>query len=124
MTKSITIHDVHKRLRGLKNFNSTDTNYLIKENVDICIQNGVPKDIMKSIEYCCKKSNPLMFESVLSLFDRLYECGGTIGQINKIGNYICEEAIPKVRNAKETNTNLRHKLGRMKSKLTTKITNN
>lgn len=124
MTQNLNIHDIHKRLRGIKANNSPYNNSFIQENVNISIKNGIPKDIMKSIEYCCKKSNPFMFESVLTLFDALYECDGTVGQINKMSAYICEEAVPKVRNAKETNSNLRRKLGRMKSKIATKIDNN
>ena len=123
MNQNLNIHDIHKRLRGLKHSNlPIGNNYMIQENVKISIANNIPKDIMKSIEYCCKKSNPFMFESVLNLFDALYECeNGTISQLNKMGAYICEEGAPKVRDSKETNTNLRRKLGRIKSKLTTKV---
>lgn len=123
MNQNLNIHDIHKRLRGLKQSNlPIGSNYMIQENVKISIANNIPKDIMKSIEYCCKKSNPFMFESVLNLFDTLYECENTtIGQLNKMGAYICEEGAPRVRDSKETNTNLRRKLGRIKSKLTTKM---
>lgn len=122
MSKMLTIHDIHKRLKGLST-NRYDNSSLYQENAAISIKNGIPKDIMKSIENICRNSNPIQFESVLNLFDALYE-HGTTGQMIKMANYICEEAAPKVRDAKATNTNLRHKLGRIKSKLTTKIANN
>ena len=122
MSKMLTIHDIHKRLRGLS-ANKYNYSSICEENAAISIKNGIPKDIMKSIENTCRNSNPIQFESVLNLFDALYE-HGTTGQMIKMANYICEEAAPKVRDAKSTNTNLRHKLGRIKSKLTTKIANN
>lgn len=122
MREVLKIHDIHKRLKGII-VNTEADNFLCEENSRLSIDNGIPKDIMKSIELVCKKSYPIQFESVLSLFDALYE-HGTTGQLNKMANYICEEAAPKVRNAKDTNTNLRRKLGRLKSKVTTKIDNN
>lgn len=123
----LQIQDIHKRLRELSRLSNrvgTVESTIVRENVNIALSSGSPKMIMKSIENACK-SNPIQFESVLKLFDALYECeSSTSGQLTKMCSYICEEAVPKVRDAKDTNTNLRRKLGRMKSKVSTKIDNN
>lgn len=124
MNNVITIHDIHKRLRGI-NQRNTDQ-YMLEhcaKHVDIALENAIPKDLMKSIETIVRHSNPVMFESALQLFDALYE-HGTTSQMVKMCNYICEEAVPRVRDAKETNTNLKRKIGRTKSKIATKISNN
>ena len=121
---TMTISDIHKRLRGLKEHAIQENSTIVcMENAAHSIKNGSPKDIMRSIEMISHRSNPILFESVLDLFDKLYECG-TTGQLVKMCTYICEEAAPKVRNAKDTNTNLKRKLGRLKSKVTTRIDNN
>ena len=121
---SVTIREIRKRIRNntyCRRHESYNTLYL--ENAALSIENKVPKDIMRSIEIVSRESYPIQFESVLSLFDALYECG-TVGQMRKMCNYICEEAVPKVRDGKETLTNIHRKLGRIKSKVTTKANNN
>lgn len=121
MNDSLKIQDVHKRLKGLSR--NSHPNSMMTESINLALTSNSPKTIMKSIESSCR--NAVQFESVLQLFDALYECeSSTTGQLIKMCNYICEEAAPKVRDAKDTNTNLRRKLGRLKSKVTTKIDNN
>lgn len=120
MNDSLKIQDIHKRLKGLSRINSHRN--MMTESI-LPVSSNSPKAIMKSIESACR--NTVQFESVLQLFDALYECeSSTTGQLNKMCNYICEEAAPKIRDAKDTNINLRRKLGRLRSKVTTKIDNN
>lgn len=123
MKNRLQIRDIHKRIKSIQSSLVEANNIVCMQNASASLKSGYPKDIMRSIELISRKSNPIQFESVLELFDALYE-SGTTGQIVKMGNYICEEAVPKVRDAKETNTNLKRKLGRLKSKVTTKIDNN
>lgn len=120
MNECVNIHNIRKRLRGLAYTESTFANQEnLRKNVQIALESNNPKDIMKSIEYGCRII-PIQFESVLTLFDALYEYG-TTGQLVKMKNYICEEAAPKVRDAKETNTNLKRKLARVKTSINTNI---
>lgn len=123
MKNRLQIRDIHKRIKSTQSSLVEANNIVCMQNASASLKSGYPKDIMRSIELISRKSNPIQFESVLELFDALYE-SGTTGQIVKMGNYICEEVVPKVRDAKETNTNLKRKLGRLKSKVTTKIDNN
>ena len=123
MKNRLQIRDIHKRIKSTQSSLVEANNIVCMQNASASLKSGYPKDIMRSIELISRKSNPIQFESVLELFDALYE-SGTTGQIVKMGNYICEEAVPKVRDAKETNTNLKRKLGRLKSKVTTRIDNN
>ena len=123
MKNRLQIRDIHKRIKSTQSSLVEANNIVCMQNASASLKSGYPKDIMRSIELISRKSNPIQFESVLELFDALYE-SGTTGQIIKMGNYICEEVVPKVRDAKETNTNLKRKLGRLKSKVTTKIDNN
>lgn len=123
MKNRLQIRDIYKRIKSTQSSLVEANNIVCMQNASASLKSGYPKDIMRSIELISRKSNPIQFESVLELFDALYE-SGTTGQIVKMGNYICEEAVPKVRDAKETNTNLKRKLGRLKSKVTTKIDNN
>lgn len=126
MNNMINIHDIHKRLKAINRATSPRQDFVNEayaETTRIALENSIPRDLMKTIETVTRNTNPLVLESVLDLFDALYE-HGTTGQLVKMANYICEEAVPKVRDAKETNTNLKRKLGRLKSKLTTKVSGN
>lgn len=123
MKNRLQIRDIHKRIKSTQSSLIEANNILCMQNASVTLKSKYPKDIMRSIELISRKSNPIQFESVLELFDALYETG-TTGQLIKMGNYICEEVAPRVRDAKETNTNLKRKLGRLKSKVTTKIDNN
>lgn len=121
MQERITIHTINTRLRHC--YGSFSEGVSSHYNIDE-MATTLPKDIMRSIEIICNNSKPIQFESVLNLFDKLYESNCTTGQLRKMGNYICEEATPKVRDAKTTNTNLRRKIGNLRSKVTTKVNNN
>ena len=119
----MTINDVHKRIKNTKYAGTTNSSMMI-ENASKAISTNNPKEIMRSIEFITNNTNPVLFETVMDLFDALYECdNSTAGQLNKMSNYICNEAVMKVRSAKKTNTNLKRKLGNIRSKVTTKINN-
>lgn len=122
--KCITIHNVRKRLKGRSFMTESTTNSAsLEKNIEVALESGNAKEIMRSIELAMR-ANPIQMESVLTLFDALYECeSSTTGQLLKMKTYICEEAIPRVRDAKEMNTYLRRRLGMARSKVTTKINN-
>lgn len=123
MSRTLNIHDIHKRIRGLKS--DTSANYINESTFETYVENAIssnnPSRIISTIEKVAREGGTL--GQCLSLFDKLYECG-TIGQMEKACNYICEESISKTRSAKDANTNLKRKLGRARSKLTTKVSNN
>lgn len=121
--KCITIHNVRKRLKGRSSMNESTNNVSLEKNIEVALESNNAKEIMRSIELAMR-ANPIQLESVLTLFDALYECeSSTTGQLLKMKTYICEEAIPKVRDAKEMNTYLRRRLGMARSKVTTRINN-
>lgn len=124
MNEYVSIHNIRKRLKGLALKESTQASIDISQkNMQLALESHNAKEIMKSIELALRV-NPIQLESVLNLFDALYECeSSTTGQLLKMKSFICEEAIPKVRDAKDMNTYLKRKLGMARSKVTTKIHN-
>ena len=123
----ITIYDVHKRLKSLDKScqsNLRCRNEVLESSAIFSIEKQNPKMIIRSIEDGNRTArNQIRFETTLALFDALYECG-TTGQLRKAATVVIEEAIPKVRNAKDTNTNLKRKLGRLKGKITNRVGKN
>lgn len=121
----ITIRDIHKRLKLLPesaNIGSNYLNYLNKAEAAIASEN--PEKIMRMIEAGINDtSNSILVETMLSLYDALYECGNE-HHIKTYANMIVEDYVPKVRDAKEAQTNLRRKLGRIKTAATTKANKN
>jgi len=121
----ITIRDIHKRLKSLPESTSMGKfyHYYLKKSED-AINSNDPSKIMKILEFAANDtSNSIYLSTVVELFDALVECG-TYGNVIQYGNLITEKYVSKVRDAKETQTNLKRKLGRMKSNYTTKIQNN
>ena len=123
--KKIGIVDVRTRLRnipeGEMNFNRATT---FREQADKAIRSGFPSHIIFCIESGIGDTSASMTEDTMyDLLDALAEVG-TESQIRKYGNLILREYVSKTRDAKETLKYMKQKLGRAKSKVTTKIQNN
>lgn len=123
--KKIGIVDVRTRLRnipeGEMNLNRATT---FREQADKAIRSGFPSHIIFCIESGIGDTSASMTEDTMyDLLDALAEVG-TESQIRKYGNLILREYVSKTRDAKETLKYMKQKLGRAKSKVTTKIQNN
>lgn len=123
--KKIGIVDVHTRLRNIP---EGDVNYnrsaVYREQADKAIASGFPSRIIFCIESGIGDTSGSMSEdTMMDLFDALGEVG-TESQIRKYGALIMNEYVSKTRDASETLKYMKQKLGRAKSKITTKIQNN
>lgn len=121
----ITIRDIHKRLKLLPESANIGSNYLPYLNkAESVINSENPEKIMRMIETGINDaSNSILLETMLSLYDALYLYGNE-HHIKTYANMIAEDYVPKVRDAKEAQTNLRRKLGRIKTAATTKVNSN
>ena len=123
--KKIGIVDVRTRLRNIP---EGDVNYnrsaVYREQADKAIASGFPSRIIFCIESGIGDTSGSMSEdTMMDLFDALGEVG-TESQIRKYGTLIMNEYVSKTRDASETLKYMKQKLGRAKSKITTKIQNN
>lgn len=123
--KKIGIVDVRTRLRNIP---EGDVNYsrsaTYREQADKAIASGFPSRIIFCIESGIGDTSGSMSEdTMMDLFDALGEVG-TESQIRKYGALIMNEYVSKTRDASETLKYMKQKLGRAKSKITTKIQNN
>lgn len=123
--KKIGIVDVRTRLRNIP---EGDVNYsrsaTYREQADKAIASGFPSRIIFCIESGIGDTTGSMSEdTMMDLFDALGEVG-TESQIRKYGALIMNEYVSKTRDASETLKYMKQKLGRAKSKITTKIQNN
>ena len=123
--KKIGIVDVRTRLRNIP---EGDVNYnrsaIYREQADKAIASGFPSRIIFCIESGIGDTSGSMSEdTMMDLFDALGEVG-TESQIRKYGALIMNEYVSKTRDASETLKYMKQKLGRAKSKITTKIQNN
>ena len=123
--KRISIVDVRNRLRnipeGSVNYARSET---FREQAEKAIDSRYPSRIIFCIESGLGDTSGSMPEDVMmNLFDTLSEVG-TESQVRKYGNMIMREYVSKTRSAKDTQKYLKQKLGRAKSKLTTKVQNN
>ena len=120
----LTIVDIRNRLRsrleGQGDFSEQARYEKLAENA---IESGFPSRIKTIIEYGIINNDRLSLDTMCRLFDALSECE-TDSVIRKYGNMILKEYVSRVRDAKETQTYLKRKLGRAKSKMTTKVQNN
>ena len=122
--KRLTIVDIRNRLRfRLEGAEDLSTRDRYERLAEIAINSGYPSQIVTVLEYGIIDNDRLSLDTMCCLFDALSECG-TESQIRKYGNIILKEYVSKVRDAKETQTYLKRKLGNAKSKLTTKVQNN
>lgn len=117
--RQIFITDVNKRFRSLSRINQTaqkPKRFNEESNMLSSIQNKRVYDVKRLIESYGKQQNQeISFMVVMELFDSVCK-KGTASEISKMGSYICEEIMPKVRDAKAMQTNLRYKLTRLRHK--------
>ena len=121
----IGIVDVRTRLRNIPD---GEINYTraqnFREQANRAIESGFPSRIVFCIESGIGDTSASMTEDTMyDLLDALAEVG-TESQIKKYGNMIMKEYVSKTRDAKETLKYMKQKLGRAKSKITTRVQNN
>ena len=124
--KSLSITDIRNRLRfrleGEENLKFRSRYERLAESA---ISSGSPSQIVTVIEYGIIDNDRLSLDTMCRLYDALFESDdSSLAQITKYGNTILKEYVSRVRDAKETQTYLKRKLGNTKSKLTTKVQNN
>ena len=120
--RQITIADIHTRLRGLQNINqSSNNNRVFIESAQSIINSNRVADIKRYIESSIKGNYNIPFCTYLRLFESVIR-NGTKNDISGIGTYIAENAIPKVRDSKSTNSLLKGRLTRLQHKLVSPIT--
>ena len=115
----ITITDINTRLCGLKQSCSTNTNS-INEAMQVALEANRLEDIKRYIREYSNYANQIPFYSFIKLFESLTE-KGSCSDINSMAIYIAENVIPKVRDAKSTNSMLKGRLTRMMHKISNPI---
>lgn len=116
----ISIADVRKRLNYLPKTSYLNENFEIyKTKANNAIRSKNPSTLLTCIE-SSRNQKAVDLNSVLNCFETLCEVG-SIGNINRATNYICEEVLPKSRDAFALNNLLKQRLGRLKHKNSTKI---
>ena len=120
---TITIKDIHKRLKLLpESLNMGKMYHYYLNKADSAIKSGNPSKIMKLIEVGINDiDSPIHLSTMVELYDALV-IYGTLGNVKQYGKMLCEDYTPKIRDAKETQTYFKRKLGRLKAK-TTKASN-
>lgn len=111
----ITITDVRRRARCLREQKSAFSNATFIESANMISKSGTANDIKRLIETMANSDASIPFRTYIRLYDTLIE-KGSIGDIRKIGTFIAEEATPKVRDASQTLLLIHRRLGRTKSK--------
>lgn len=113
--RMITISNVRKRIQGLRKQESTLSNAIFIESANVLSQSGRINDIKRLIENMASSNTVIPFRTYMRLYDALVE-KGNISDIKKMGSFIAEEAMPKVRDAAQTLQLIHRRLGRTKSK--------
>ena len=121
----ITIRDIHNRLKLLPESAAVGKRYhRFNERAEQVIAKGNPQEIMKLIESgVADDTNSVVLETMLDLYDALYETGNLFN-ITSYAELIAEKYVSKSRDAKETQTNLKRKIGRVKTAVNTKVNGN
>lgn len=112
----ITITDVRKRIRCIREQETTLSNAIFIESANVLSQSGRSNDIKRLIESMTSSNVSIPFRTYMKLYDALVE-KGNISEIKKIGTFIAEETMPKVRDASQTLQLIHRRLGRTKSKV-------
>lgn len=99
---NVNVNTVYQRVK---------TNYSYN-NAKVVIENWSSLD----------KNSNVAFTKVMEVFDLVCE-NGTISEINTMTNYIIENVVPKVRDGAQTAELIKRKIGRFKTKVSTKINN-
>ena len=118
--RQITIADIHVRLRGLQNVNPLNNSRILIESAQNLISGKRVKDIKRFIESTIRTDNEIPFYIYTELFETVIK-HGTATEICNIGNYIAENAVPRVRDSKATNSLLKGRLTRLQHKLSSPV---
>lgn len=120
-----SISDIRKRSRYLAETVAQDSVFKSTLNRAVSLienENSSASSIVKCIENGIR-SNSIYEETLFDLFEEVAD-RGTESQIRYVGNLICNEWVAKTRDAAETQTYLRRKMGRITGKLQGQVTNN
>ena len=109
--RPIEFSEIRLRLKSLNN-NLLESNTTLEERIYNDIDSFNTQDIVRFIE----NADNISFQTYLRLFDALCE-SGTTSEISKMGMYITEKALPKVRDAKSTLALLKGRLTRTRNKM-------
>ena len=122
----IYLKDIHRRLKVLSESSEVGSKLnLYLEMSESAIQSGNVNNIIRAIKTCVDDTtNSFLLETMFDLFDNLYLNSDDPVQIERYGRMITEKAVSKTRDAKDTQTNLKRKLGRIKTAVQTKASNN
>ena len=112
--RHITITDVHIRLRGLQNIQQESQ--FFTESAYSIINSKNPADVFRFIEGVAKSDNAMPFYTYIELLESLIETGN-VGDINKVGTFIIENIIHKIRDSKSTQSLIKRRLTRMQNKI-------
>lgn len=116
---TITIADINARLCGLRYDTNANVNTL-NESMRVALESTRVEDIKRHIHNFSNYTNQVPFYSFIKLFESMVE-KGSCSDIVSMGNYIAENVVPKVRDAKSTNSLLKGRLTRMMHKVTNPI---
>lgn len=118
--RQITIADINARLRGLRNINPSSNSRILIESAQSIINGKRVRDIKRFIESSVRMDTEVPFYIYAELFDMVVT-NGTCAEICNIGNYIAENAVPKVRDSKATNILIKGRLTRLQHKLNSPV---
>lgn len=121
MNNMITMTDIRTRLSGLKTVRSSSNNS-INESMRVACESNRLEDIKRYIREYSNYADQVPFYSFLKLFEAVIE-KGNCSDINTMGLHITENVVPKVRDAKATNSLLKGRLTRMMHKASNPIKN-
>ena len=116
----ITITDINTRLCGLRHSSNTTNINSINESMRVALESNRVDDIKRYIREYSNYANQIPFYSFVKLFESLEE-RGSCGDINSMAIYIAENVVPKVRDAKATNSLLKGRLTRMMHKISNPV---
>lgn len=115
--RQIVIADINRRLRSLSaKTSASNQNNTFSEGARLIINKGRAYDIKRFIESAGKSTSEVSFTTIMELFDALTDVG-TISDISKMGHYIAEDVIHKVRDAKSTESLIKRRMTRLQHKL-------
>lgn len=119
--KRVTISDIHKRLQGLQSVcsaNESRTFYVESSS----LKTTRVQDIKRLIEKAANSNQDVPFRIYMELFDELSK-KASASDIEKMGTFIAENTIQKVRDTKQTQILLKRRLGRINGKLNNRSIN-
>ena len=116
--------DIRTRLSGLNESYTKQSNVNVHTTYERVMKNYNYNNAKVVIEnwYSLDKNSNFAFEKAMKVFDLVCE-NGTVSEINTMTNYIVENVVPKVRDGAQTAQLIKMKVGRFKTKVSTKINN-